>query len=70
MTVAIAHGVNSLDLNVAGQTVDQVRGTVSQVLGLSGDEKIEVNGQTADGGRYLQDGDEVEFVKTAGTKGL
>ena len=70
MTISITHGVNSLDLDVAGKNVAEIRSSVSQILGLSGDEKAEVNGEKVDDNFYVSDGDEVEFVKEAGTKGL
>jgi len=67
--VKVTHGVNELSLDLADSEVADLKDQVDQLLNLSGDEETKVNGETVDDDYILEDGDEVEFVKSTGTKG-
>ena len=68
-SVDISSGVNSMALDVAGQTVATVVDTVKSILNLDGEEEVKVNGSEADANYVVQDGDSIEFVKASGEKG-
>lgn len=65
----VHYGVNNLNLNFTGSTVAQVAVQCKSLFGLGDDEIVKVNGNEADAAYIIQDGDYIEFVKNAGTKG-
>ena len=69
MSVSIKHGVNSLTLDLAGQTVGAIRDRVEDVLNLGANEEARVNGLPATDETVVQEGQTLEFVKVAGEKG-
>lgn len=65
----IISGVNTLDANLAGRSVADVRGMLSQPLNIDQAAKPMVEGETVGEDYVLADGDELEFVKASGEKG-
>ena len=70
MAVRIANGVNVLDANLAGNSVATVRNMLTQALNIDEEARTLVNGEEVAGDCILADGDELEFVKASGVKGL
>lgn len=68
-TNKVRYGVNTLNLNFTGSTVANVAAQCKSMFGLGDDEIVKINGTEADGEYTIQDGDFIEFVKNAGTKG-
>ncbi|MDP2709490.1 MAG: MoaD/ThiS family protein [bacterium] len=69
MATKIINGVNQLSAELAGRTVNEVRGMLTQALNISPEANPVVNGSAVDANYALADGDELEFVKASGTKG-
>lgn len=69
MTISVSFGVNDLNIDANGKTVQQVRSQLREALSMSGAEDARVNNDVADDTQVLNDGDELEFVKAAGKKG-
>lgn len=65
----IINGVNTLQANLTGKTVGDVRAMLAQVLNIDPAAVASINGERADADRTLGEGDELEFVKSAGEKG-
>lgn len=65
----VIFGVNDNSLNFTGSTVAQVASQCKDLLGLSGDEIVKVNGSEAPANYTICDGDKIEFIKESGTKG-
>lgn len=69
MAITVNNGVNTLSADLAGRTVADVRGMLAQALNIDPQATSVVNGSAVDASYELADGDELEFVKAAGTKG-
>ena len=69
MSITIKHGVNSLTLDLAGQTVGEIRERVQDVLNLGDREEARVNGVPTGDATVVNEGQTLEFVKVAGEKG-
>lgn len=69
MATRIINGVNELSASLADQTVAAVRQMLSQALNIDPAAKPLVNGETVAESYFLQDEDELEFVKASGEKG-
>jgi len=68
--VKVINGVNELSAELAGKTVNNVRGMLAQALNIDPAAVANINGQAQpDCNTVLSDGDELEFVKASGTKG-
>ncbi len=68
--VSVKHGVNEVSVdNLTGRTVNCARGEVQGLLNIATDTPAVVNGSRVNGDYVIRDGDRVEFVKAAGTKG-
>lgn len=68
-TNKVRYGVNTLNLNFTGSNIADVAAQCKSMFSLGDDEIVKVNGSEADAGYIVQDGDYIEFVKNAGTKG-
>lgn len=68
-TNKVRYGVNTLNLNFTGSSIANVAAQCKTMFSLGDDEIVKVNGVEADSGYIIQDGDFIEFVKNAGTKG-
>ena len=66
----VIYGVNELDLDLAGKTVRGIWQALSQVLNIPRDAAGSVNGARVEDDYVVPPGDEVEFQKQAGVKGL
>lgn len=69
MANSIINGVNTLQADLTGKTVVEVRGMLTQALNIDPQATPVVNGTAVDANYKLVDGDELEFVKASGTKG-
>jgi len=65
----VVYGPNSLNQNLEGKTVEEVTELLEDLFGLSGDETVKVNGVEVDDDYVIEDGDTIEYVKSAGSKG-
>jgi fructosamine-3-kinase len=70
MSVEVTSGVNEMSLDLAGKTVSEVRNQLSSVLGIDSSYTAKVNGSETNDSYTLEDGDELEFVKASGSKGV
>jgi hypothetical protein len=68
-SISVTCGVNSLTLDVAGQSVSTVRGQLKAALNIDDSYSIHVNGREANADTILRASDRVEFIKAAGRKG-
>lgn len=68
-TNKVRYGVNTLNLNFTGSNVANVAAQCKSMFGLGDDEIVKINGSEASADYIIQDGDYIEFVKNAGTKG-
>ena len=66
----VIYGVNELDLDLAGNTVEGIWKVLEQVLNIPRDAAVSVNGSRVEDDYVLRPGDEIEFQKQAGVKGL
>jgi hypothetical protein len=66
----VNYGVNELDLDLAGKTVRGIWKVLEQVLNIPRDAAVTVNGGRVEDDYVLRPGDEIEFQKQAGVKGL
>jgi hypothetical protein len=66
----VIYGVNELDLDLAGKTVRGIWKALEQVLNIPRDAAVTVNGARVEDDYVLRPGDEIEFQKQAGVKGL
>jgi ribosomal 50S subunit-recycling heat shock protein len=72
MEINVIAGVNEINLNISDDSQKSVRQLIEEakaVLGLSGQERVMVNGELATVSTILKGGDKVEFVKATGEKG-
>lgn len=65
----ISSGATSQQFDVAGYTVGAVMEFMNEVLNVEKNSSIIVNGESADGNYVIQAGDNIEFIKPAGSKG-
>jgi hypothetical protein len=71
MSITIVNGVNELSNDdLAGQSVADVRRKVAQALNVDPEATAMVNGEATTASYVLEDGDELEFVKKSGVKGV
>lgn len=68
-TNKVRYGVNTLNLNFTGSSIANVAAQCKSMFGLGDDEIVKINGAEAAADYIVQDGDYIEFVKNAGTKG-
>lgn len=68
-TNKVRYGVNTLNLNFTGSNIANVAAQCKSMFGLGDDEIVKINGTEASADYIVQDGDYIEFVKNAGTKG-
>ena len=66
----VIYGVNELELDLAGKSLRGVWRALEQVLNIPREARATVNGATADDDYVVRPGDEIEFQKAAGVKGL
>ena len=66
----VIYGVNELDLDLAGKSVRGIWKVLEQVLNIPRDAAVTVNGSRVDDDYVVRPGDEIEFQKQAGVKGL
>jgi hypothetical protein len=66
----VIYGVNELDLDLAGKSVRGIWKVLEQVLNIPRDAEVTVNGGRVDDEYVVRPGDEIEFQKAAGVKGL
>jgi len=64
------YGVNELDLDLAGKSIRGIWKVLEQVLNIPRDAAVSVNGDRVDDTYVVRPGDEIEFQKQAGVKGL
>ncbi len=69
-TTKVVYGVNELELDLAGKTVRGIWKTLEQVFNIPRDAVVTVNGVRADDEYVVHPGDEIEFQKAAGVKGM
>ncbi len=67
--VRVLYGVHSLEANLAGRTVSDVRQTLRQALNISPQAVAVVDGREVEAGFILVAGQQLEFVRLAGEKG-
>ena len=67
--IKIINGVNTLDANLVGKTVADIRLMLSQALNIDPEAVPQMNGEQVDESFVLSEGDELEFVKASGKKG-
>lgn len=68
--VDVSAGVNAMSLDISGKTIEEVRTQLSSVLGIDDNYDASVNNEAVGNSYILEDGDELEFVKQSGTKGV
>jgi len=68
--VKISYGVHSLEAGIAGQSVGEVRQALKEPLNIDPRALALVNGRDAAASYVLKEGDQLEFVRLAGEKGL
>ena len=66
----VIYGVNELDLDLAGKSVRGIWKVLEQVFNIPRDAQVTVNGARVDDEYVVRPGDEIEFQKAAGIKGL
>ncbi len=69
-TTKVIYGVNELDLDLAGKTVHGIWKALEQVFNIPRDAAVTVNGGRVEDDYVVRPGDEIEFQKQAGVKGL
>jgi hypothetical protein len=67
--VRILYGVHSLEADLAGRTVRDVRQALRQALNISPQAVAVVDGREVEDGTILLAGQQLEFVRLAGEKG-
>jgi hypothetical protein len=68
--VRVLYGVHSLEANLAGRAVADVRQALRQALNISPQAVAVVDGREVEEGFILLAGQQLEFVRLAGEKGL
>ena len=66
----VIYGVNELDLDLAGKSVRGIWKVLEQVFNIPRDAQVTVNGARVDDEYVVRPGDEIEFQKAAGVKGI
>ena len=69
-TTKVLYGVNELDLELSGKPVSEIWKVLEQVFNIPRDAVVTVNGTRVDDTWVVEAGDELEFTKGAGVKGL
>ena len=69
-TTKVIYGVNELDLDLAGKTAHGIWKVLEQVFNIPRDAAVTVNGARVEDDYVVRPGDEIEFQKQAGVKGL
>jgi len=67
--VRVTYGVHTLEAQVAGRTVGDVRAALGQALNISPEAIAVVDGVEAGADHVLRAGEQLEFVRLAGEKG-
>lgn len=71
MAVSVGSGANAENnLEIAGQTVAQVRKQFGEALSIAPGTRPTVNGKAVDESYTLRDGDRLVFVKNTAEKGI
>jgi hypothetical protein len=68
--VKVVYGVNELSLDLGGKSIRGIWKMLEQVLNLPRETTVSVNGQKVVDDYIVRAGDEIEFLKPAGIKGL
>ncbi len=68
--VRVICGVHALEAPVAGRTVAEVRAALEEALNISPSAVAVVNGAEVGADHVLREGEQLEFVRLAGEKGL
>lgn len=68
-TIQVSCGANSADFPVVGKSVGLVQEFFKEVLNIDRLAEGQVNGKTVKGDYVLKEGDVLEFIKPAGSKG-
>lgn len=68
-TVRVIYGVHSLEVNIAGRSVGEVRAALKQALNIGPQAVAVVDGREILESHILQGGEILEFVRLAGEKG-
>jgi sulfur carrier protein ThiS len=68
--VKISYGVHSLEAAIAGKSVAEVRQALKEPLNIDPRALALVNGKDVPAAYVLKEGDQLEFVRLAGEKGL
>ena len=68
-TIRVSSGASSGNFPVSGRTVAEVGEFLREVLNIEKMSSGLVNGKNVEGSYTLKDGDELEFLKAAGSKG-
>ena len=66
----VVYGVNELELDIDGKPVSEVWKALEQVFNIPRDALATVNGARVGDDHVVRAGDELEFAKAAGVKGL
>jgi len=66
----VIYGVNELELDLAGKSVRGIWKVLEQVFNIPRDAAVTVNGSRVEDDYVVRPGDEIEFTKSAGVKGL
>lgn len=70
MSVTVTSGANGpYDMELAGQTVGQIRQSFAQALNIEEGARASLNGETVDDETEVEDGDQLDFVKATAEKG-
>ena len=70
VSTKVIYGVNELDLDLAGKSIRGIWKVLEQVLNIPRDAAVSVNGGRVEDDYVVRPGDEIEFQKQAGVKGL
>ena len=68
-TIRVSSGASSGNFQVVGKSVGEVRSTLSEALNVDSSANALVNGRQVGNDYILQVGDNLEFMKPAGSKG-
>jgi hypothetical protein len=68
--VKISYGVHNLEATIAGKSVGEVRQALKEPLNIDPRALALVNGRDVAASYTLREGDQLEFVRLAGEKGL
>ena len=66
----VIYGVNELELDLAGKSIRGIWKVLEQVFNIPRDAAVTVNGAGVEDDYVVRPGDEIEFQKRAGVKGL